>query len=345
MPLVSVLIPSYNSAHLIGETLESVFAQSWPRLEVIVVDDGSKDDTQAAVAPWRDRIVFIRQQNQGLAAARNTGMRHARGELLAWLDSDDLWNRDKIALQVAVLQKTGCVLVASDFSAFDEEGIFDPSHLRGYYSILDSTPGGLAGLFDREEMLPTRDLAHVGADIPDAVRVYSGDLYRNLIFGNCLHPPTVMFTREAAAGAGFLDADFRKDCDYEYLLRLSRQGRTAFIDLPLIRYRYSANQMSSDTYLAEIAISCVLVMESLRRRDPLLLASPAFRRRLARAHLTAAHALADTRRGSSVGHLLSSLRWGQGGTGTETATKVARTVAKLMLPRWVLENYRKRRQA
>jgi glycosyltransferase involved in cell wall biosynthesis len=338
-PLVSVLIPSYNRAHVIAETLDSVLQQSWPRLEIIVVDDGSKDNTDEAVAPYRDRIVYIKQKNQGLAAARNTGLQRASGELMAWLDSDDLWNRDKIALQVGVLSKTGCVMVASDFSAFDDEGFFERSHVRGYYSVIDKTPGGLSGIFPNEEQLPTRGMAHVGGEIPDSVRVFSGEIFRQLIAGNCLHPPTVMFTREAAARAGWLDAAFRKDSDYEYLLRLSRLGRVAFVDLPLMRYRYSPDQMSSDKYLADIAVSCVLVMDSLRAQDPSLEGSPVFRRRLGTAHLSAAHALADTRRVPSLRHLLESLRWGH------ASTQTARTVAKLVLPRWMVENYRKRRQA
>ena len=100
-PSVSVVITTYNQASYIGPALDSVFAQSRPPAEVIVVDDGSTDETSERIAPYRDRLVYIRQPNQGVAQARNTGVRTARGDLLAFLDGDDLWESEKLALQVA----------------------------------------------------------------------------------------------------------------------------------------------------------------------------------------------------------------------------------------------------
>jgi hypothetical protein len=91
MPLFSIVIPTFNRAKLIGATLESVFAQSFNDFEVIVVDDGSVDQTEAAIVPWRDRLTLLKQDNQGPGPARNLGARHARGEYLCFLDSDDLW--------------------------------------------------------------------------------------------------------------------------------------------------------------------------------------------------------------------------------------------------------------
>ena len=91
--LVSVIVPSYNSATYIEETLDSVFAQTYRDYEVIVVNDGSPDTPQLerVLARYQDRIAYVKQENQGPAGARNTGIRHARGEFLAFLDSDDIW--------------------------------------------------------------------------------------------------------------------------------------------------------------------------------------------------------------------------------------------------------------
>jgi glycosyltransferase involved in cell wall biosynthesis len=91
--LVSVIIPAYNVAHYIGETLDSVFAQTYPHLEVIVVNDGSPDtsELEKVLEPYRDRIVYLTQENRGLSGARNTGLRAAKGALVALLDADDLW--------------------------------------------------------------------------------------------------------------------------------------------------------------------------------------------------------------------------------------------------------------
>src|SRR5437879_7719954 len=100
-PTVRFVSSTYTPASYIGPALDSVFAQSRPPAEVIVVDDGSTDETSERIAPYRDRLVYIRQPNQGVAQARNTGVRTARGDLLAFLDGDDLWEPEKLARQVA----------------------------------------------------------------------------------------------------------------------------------------------------------------------------------------------------------------------------------------------------
>lgn len=104
-PLVSVVIPTYNRAGLIDRSLESAFAQTYDNLEVIVVDDGSTDNTEEVLpSTWGDRIRYHRQENQGAGAARNTGIGLAQGEFVAFLDSDDEWSRDKIEKQVELFQ-------------------------------------------------------------------------------------------------------------------------------------------------------------------------------------------------------------------------------------------------
>ena len=87
----SVIIPTYNRAPLLSAALASVFAQEHPAHEVIVVDDGSTDDTSTTLEKFGDRVTVLRQENRGPAAARNLGLTHARGEYVAFLDSDDLW--------------------------------------------------------------------------------------------------------------------------------------------------------------------------------------------------------------------------------------------------------------
>jgi glycosyltransferase involved in cell wall biosynthesis len=96
-PLVSVVIPTHNNAALVVEAVESVLAQTWRNVETIVVDDGSTDGTGARLARFGSRILLIRQQHRGPAVARNAGLRAARGELIGFLDSDDLWMPEKLA--------------------------------------------------------------------------------------------------------------------------------------------------------------------------------------------------------------------------------------------------------
>ena len=105
-PAVSVIIPTYNHAHYLGGALESVIAQTFANWEAIVVDDGSQDDPAAVVARYAEpRVRLIRQHNQGLSAARNTGIEHASGELLAFLDADDEWSPTFLQTSVAALAK------------------------------------------------------------------------------------------------------------------------------------------------------------------------------------------------------------------------------------------------
>jgi glycosyltransferase involved in cell wall biosynthesis len=103
MPQVSVIIPTFNNAQYIGEALNSVFSQDYDAYEVIVVDDGSTDDTQQTLKPYLDRIRFIYQSNAGSAAARNTGLTLAQGEFIVFLDADDFLLPGKLKQQVAYL--------------------------------------------------------------------------------------------------------------------------------------------------------------------------------------------------------------------------------------------------
>ena len=113
-PSVSVVVTTYNQAPYIEQTVESVLAQTYAPHEVIVVDDGSIDDTPSRMEQFDGRITYIRQKNQGVAGSRNTGIRKARGELIAFLDGDDLWESEKLAVQVSLAQaypRSGLIVV------------------------------------------------------------------------------------------------------------------------------------------------------------------------------------------------------------------------------------------
>ena len=101
MPHVTVAIPAFNAGRTIGAALQSVFAQTYRDYEVIVVDDGSTDDTAAQVAEWGDRLAYVSQPNRGPAGARNEALARARGTFIAFLDADDVWLPRKLERQVA----------------------------------------------------------------------------------------------------------------------------------------------------------------------------------------------------------------------------------------------------
>ncbi|HUU43234.1 MAG TPA: glycosyltransferase, partial [Planctomycetota bacterium] len=124
-PLVSVVMPAYNTGRFIAQAIRSVLRQTWTHWELIVIDDGSTDDTAAVVATFSDpRIRCISRENTGLSAARNEGIRRARGEYIAFLDSDDLWFPEKLAAQAKILEEDPeAGLTYSNYWFVDEDGV------------------------------------------------------------------------------------------------------------------------------------------------------------------------------------------------------------------------------
>jgi glycosyltransferase involved in cell wall biosynthesis len=125
--LVSAVIPAYNYGRFVTLAVDSALAQTYPNMEVIVVDDGSKDDTRERLAPYGDRIRYIYQENGGLSAARNTGIRHARGEWVALLDADDLWHPEKIETQLRAIAGRGSFALIGSPSAAEMPDRLEPA--------------------------------------------------------------------------------------------------------------------------------------------------------------------------------------------------------------------------
>ncbi len=121
-PTVSVVIPAYNAERYIGETLESVLAQTYRDFEVVVVDDGSTDGTREIVRNYGEPVRLVEQPNSGPAAARNRGIREARGRFIAFIDADDLWHPEKLALQVPKFDSPQVGLVYCRVARVDAEG-------------------------------------------------------------------------------------------------------------------------------------------------------------------------------------------------------------------------------
>ena len=107
LPLVSEIIPTYNRAHVIGKTIDDVFGQTYKKIEQIVVDDGSTDNTAEILSVYGDKIVVVRQNNSGPAAARNRGAAACHGDIIAFQDSDDFWDPTKLERQVRILDRAG----------------------------------------------------------------------------------------------------------------------------------------------------------------------------------------------------------------------------------------------
>jgi hypothetical protein len=211
-PLVSVVIPAFNCARFIRDAVDSALAQNYPALEVIVVDDGSTDDTGALLASYGSRIRLLSQPNRGCAAARNTGVAHARGRYIAFLDGDDAWSPWKIAYQMAALGKAGYKLAYSRFIVWHQEA-------DGHY-------------LPANRMFSAEGIAHVS----DCALV-TGCTYEALLKDCMVWTSTVLVEKAALDEAGGFDESLELGEDYDLWLRLSRTMPMLGLEQPTALYR------------------------------------------------------------------------------------------------------------
>jgi len=122
-PIVSVIIPTFNRGWVIREAIDSVLNQTFGSFELIVVDDGSTDNTHDILAEYKDRITLIKQRNRGVSAARNRGMDVASGRFMAFLDSDDLWLPQKLSRQIAFFESNPAALICQTEETWIRDGV------------------------------------------------------------------------------------------------------------------------------------------------------------------------------------------------------------------------------
>jgi glycosyltransferase involved in cell wall biosynthesis len=232
-PLVSIVIPSYNYGQFVSEAVESVLAQTYSPIEVIVVDDGSTDNTrEVLIERFGDRIRYIYQENKGLPGARNTGIRNATGSFLAFLDADDLWLPTKLEKQMAVMSEKPEVglVYCSSLRVNTQTGASYTEHCR-----------------------------------PDV----RGDVRRKVLHRNCIagSASAALIRRECFDTVGLFDETLRSAEDWDMWIRLSRHYQFDFVPEALIQYRMHGSQMSSK--LATMSRYQLEVMERAFREDPI----------------------------------------------------------------------------
>jgi glycosyltransferase involved in cell wall biosynthesis len=133
-PLVSIIVPVYNGEPFIGEAIDSVLAQTYRPIEIIVVDDGSQDSTAKIVQSY-SQVIYIHQKNSGHGVAKNTGIQHSKGEYLAFLDSDDLWDAQKTEIQLDYLLKNPDTdYVICNMKNFLQPGWSPPTNIGDFHS-------------------------------------------------------------------------------------------------------------------------------------------------------------------------------------------------------------------
>jgi glycosyltransferase involved in cell wall biosynthesis len=207
-PLVSVIIPTYNSARYIEEALESVFEQTFQDFEIIVVDDGSSDETREILKKYGDRVKYLFQENSGPAGARNRGISNARGKYIAFLDADDLWLPTKLEKQLSLFrQRAHLGMVTTGACSFDEKGVY------GFSANKRKT-------------------------------LMMGNIARNIFLRSNLGTPTVMARKEVFDNIGLFEENIRQAEDDNMWIRIAAHYDIELIDEALIKVRNHPRRMT-----------------------------------------------------------------------------------------------------
>lgn len=209
-PLISVIIPAYNRENVIERAIKSATVQTYSNLEIIIVDDASTDNTKDKVRQINDkRIVYLSHKtNRGASTARNTGIKKARGEYIAFLDSDDQWFAQKLEKQIAVLKKN-----------------FDCSVIYSRYYIIKGKKKKLS--------------------VWPEIKKHQGKLNSQLLIGNFITTSSTLLKKEILEKSGLFDEKLPAYQDWEFFLRLSKFTNYAFIDEPLLnQYQDEKNRIS-----------------------------------------------------------------------------------------------------
>ncbi|MFL5804444.1 MAG: glycosyltransferase [Roseiflexaceae bacterium] len=235
-PQISVLLPTYNRAHYLAEAIQSALDQTYPDLEVVVVDDGSTDNTAEVMQRFSDpRIRLIRQENRGISAALNTAFRTARGPYIAILNSDDRWLPELLAEELAVLRANPDVgLVYARCQAMNPAG-----------QPLARTTG-----------VPAR---------------YPGQMFRSLLYGDHICTIAVLARRAHVEQVGMWDESLIANEDWDLWLRLALVCQFAFVDKILAYFRAHPGRITSTSSerFARLAADRVKVLDKVYARADL----------------------------------------------------------------------------
>jgi len=223
-PLVSIILPTYNREDYLCRSIASVLNQTFDNFELVIVDDASTDNSAATIATFNDqRIVYLKhEQNRGGSAARNTGIKAARGELIAFQDSDDEWLPEKLAKQMAALADAPAAV-----------GVVYTGFMR------------FSG--DKKEYIPG-----------PTVQVKDGDIHLELLKQNFVTTQAVLVKKECFQMAGMFDETFPRFQDWELFLRISKYFEFRYVPEPLVHSYFTEGSISSKPAALIVAVEQII---------------------------------------------------------------------------------------
>lgn len=236
MPRVSVIIPTYQCGNYISRAIESVLAQTYRDYEIIVIDDGSTDNTHQVLTRYDGQICLIEQKNQGVATARNSGILRSNAELFAFLDADDYWLPDKLAQQITLMDQdpsTGLVYSDMYFAKYSK-----PLPIN-YFSL---------------------------------VQPQKGNVFPSLFLNNFIPTSTVVVRRTSLDMTRLFDPRFSPCEDYDLWLRIARNWRIDFTNQPLAYYDIREGSLSRNDL--RMILSLLAVKQSILASEPDMLRLP-----------------------------------------------------------------------
>ena len=210
-PLVSIILPTYNREHVISRSIDSVISQTYSNFELIIVDDGSTDNTSDILKKYEGKVEYIKQKNSGVSSARNTGIKLAKGEYIAFIDSDDQWLPTKLQRQIEYFMshsRDGLSMVCTDVTIIDTDG--NPHERR-------------------------RFMPKTSSCLLDTVDIFK-DPYLGL--------PTVILKSCYLTSDNVFDESLRSAEDIDLYLRLSLSGKAGYLHEKLVNIHQSHNSLS-----------------------------------------------------------------------------------------------------
>jgi glycosyltransferase involved in cell wall biosynthesis len=239
-PTVSVIIPTYNRAGLLPSAIQSVLDQTYKNYEIIVIDDGSTDNTKEVIKPYLDHITFLEADHGGPAHARNIGMKAAKGKYISFLDSDDLLIPYKLEMQVKFIETHPEVaLVSTEVSAFDESGVLEEYHLKNYHIIYKRLDLYYEDIYNIKGTFEC-DAAK------NKIQYFIGNVFDYVLRGTLIMSTTVLIMKDILDKVGYQNEKYLYAQEYDLIVRICKSYDVAFLNVPtyLIRYHDEQHSMS-----------------------------------------------------------------------------------------------------